>query len=84
MSDLQIWHGNMCVAQAEMYALNGVDEAEQVSVTDADTESDHSSGLLWVITIGVVLAAGFLLLRYRNRFKAKKKTKRTHQRRRNG
>lgn len=84
VSDLQIWHGNMCVAQAEMYALNGVDEAEQVSVTDADAESDHSSGLLWVITIGVVLTAGFLLIRYRNRFKAKRKTKRTHQRRRNG
>lgn len=82
ISDLQIWHGNMCVAQAEMYALNTVRQAERLTSQDVAEGDNHSSAWLLIITIGVGIVALFLLLRYYKFHRGKKKTKRTSQRRR--
>ena len=83
ISDLQIWHGNMCVAQAAMYAFNSVHEAEAATEMETDERSGGSSLLYWLILIVGVVLVIFLLLRYQKLFRIKKKTKRSPERRRN-
>lgn len=83
ISDLQIWHGNMCVAQAAMHAFNSVHEAEAATEMETDERSGGSSLLDWLIPIVGVVLVVFLLLRYRKVFRIKKKTKRSPERRRN-
>lgn len=87
VADLQIWHGNMCVAQAEMFALNGVQKAAEEISQDITDDADPSSGLIWFAVIAVIVIICFLVLRYSRknykRRKAKEKRKHSHDRRRN-
>lgn len=81
ISDLQIWHGNMCVAQAAMYALNSVREVELIQEIESDKNSNNSSVLIWLIPIVAVVIVVFLFC-YRKLFNNKKITKRNSERRR--
>jgi len=87
VADLQIWHGNMCVAETEMYALNGVREKQEEMDADVGNTADKPSIFLWFGIITVVVVTPLLLLRYAGRSRAKmkhrKREKRNTNRRRN-
>lgn len=61
VGDVSIWNGSMCVAQAELYAMNTVEAADVVS---GDTDSDGNA-ILWILLIIVVVAVlAFVGVRY--------------------
>lgn len=64
VSSVQVWHGNMCVAEADLYALNSVESTDSVKITQ-DTEVDNGKWVtvLWIIlgTIGVVAVIPVLI-----------------------
>lgn len=60
VTDVEIWHGNMCVAQTELFALNSVRQAVQASEMDTEKRSDQGGMLaLWIVlaVIGIILIA---------------------------
>jgi len=87
VSDLQIWHGSMCVAQAEMYALNDVRAAEQVQQQTAEKESNGAHWSIWLLLGVALVAAGIFAVRYSGKlriiFRRKKNRRHSRDRRRN-
>lgn len=61
VSNVEIWHGNMCVAQAELFAMNSVNATTQKPDEDTKRENDQSGlVVLWIVlaivgTIAVII-----------------------------
>lgn len=76
ISDLRIWHGNMCVAQAELYALHDVKAADHITQLTFVNESEERNWALWLIIGAAVLGGCFLIFRYGRRRKMSVRGKR--------
>lgn len=62
VSSVQVWHGNMCVAEADLYAMNSVGLADSVKVVEAvEKNNGFWLTLLWIVLITVGGAAVILL-----------------------
>lgn len=84
MSKVEVWYGNICIAQADLYALNDVDVNYQQII-----EKDEKGLPVWAIILIILLAlvaAGFAILYcmriYNMRRKKGKKKRRAGGRRR--
>lgn len=86
VSDLQIWHGTMCVAQTELYALNAVKVKQQNNQQNVVEESS-GGWVIWLLVGIVVVAAVILAVRYsvriRSIFRRRKNRRHSRDRRRN-
>jgi D-alanyl-D-alanine carboxypeptidase (penicillin-binding protein 5/6) len=51
ISSVEIWYGNMCVAQAELYAMNSVNHKDTL-ITAEDSQGDQG---VWKIAIWIVV-----------------------------
>ena len=82
ISDLQIWHGNMCVAQVEMYALNDVRQSAPKFQVDESDQSDSSGIFVWIMVGIALVVIAVLLIRYSGKIRLafKRKAKRAHNR----
>ena len=87
VSDLQIWHGSMCVAQTEMYALNGVRVAEQASQQVNEDDTDGAAWIFWLLLIVFVVVVVVIFVRYsgkiRSYFRKRRNRRHSRDRRRN-
>ncbi len=62
VSTLQIWSGNVCIAQTELYAMNNVKQAGALS-TQPDTHRGAFSGLLVVLyVVGAVVIFALIVI----------------------
>lgn len=70
VSDVQIWHGGMCVAQAELFAMNALHASENDSAENAAKAKISIPGAIWIV-IGIVLciALVYLMVRFSGRIK---------------
>jgi len=87
MSKVEIWHGNVCIGQADLYALNDVSvNYQQIIQKDKSRLSIWIILLIVVIAIVIVAAAALYVIRLRNIRRNTKtrarKQKRTHRHRR--
>lgn len=66
LSTVQIWHGNVCVAQTELYAMNSVGMSNSVQlVEDSDNKQGGFSIAIWILLgIGVAAALLYVLIRF--------------------
>lgn len=63
ISSVQVWHGNMCVAEADLYAMNAVGLVDSVKVvTDAQKNSGSWLTTLWISLVIIGGAAIIVLL----------------------
>lgn len=87
LSHVQIWYGNVCVGQADLFAMNTVNTiyADQ-RPADTDNTADYLSIILVVVLILVAIAAlillGIFLVRRVRRASAKKRSRRYRRNRR--
>jgi D-alanyl-D-alanine carboxypeptidase (penicillin-binding protein 5/6) len=89
VSNLQIWYGSMCIAEAQLYAMNDV-QSEEMNHTEkvGDSLPIIPVALLIVIGIVVLIAIMYLLLRFGNKIQLfainirKKHYRRSHKRER--
>lgn len=87
VTDVEIWHGNMCVAQTELFAMNSVRQAVQASAADAENEHDQDGMLvLWivlaVIGVFVFVVVGLRTARWIHMLVLKRRSKRYRRNRR--
>lgn len=70
ISDVQIWHGNMCVAQAPLYAMNTL-RADDNSQTNVSEVTNDGAPTALKIVIGIVVCAVlvYLAVRFSDNFK---------------
>lgn len=54
LSDVQVWYGGLCVAQAELYAMNSVHPLG--TNVNAEVNDGMSSGWIWVIVVVIIVA----------------------------
>lgn len=87
LSNVTIWHGNTCVAQADLYAMNSVRSVSASQQLNTTAETDGQWGVVFWIVFGAV--AGILIivavLRFARKIKilaAKKRSKRYRRSRR--
>ena len=65
ISSVQVWYGNMCVAEADLYAMNAVDLAGTVKIAaDAQGKGEKWLTVLW-IGLGVACSAACILVLFR-------------------
>ena len=57
VSSVQVWHGNVCVAQTDLFAMNNVSMAGSIHSVEQDRENALSVGVVGWIFFGAVLAA---------------------------
>ena len=62
VSSVDIWHNNVCIAQAQLYAMNEVRVQEEITNKPAAQELKESGGNGWVIllVVSVLFAVVFL------------------------
>ena len=61
VSDVQVWIDNVCVAQTELFALNGVQTASAKSPGSQETETDQGGTVLTaIIVLAIVLIVVFV------------------------
>lgn len=76
VSSVEVWYGNLCIAQADLYAMNSVREAKSV-VVFKDTGGFPWWGVLLIILgVGVAAFLYLVLVRFANKSKAMAKKKR--------
>ncbi len=70
VSDVQIWHGGKCVAQAQLFAMNELRTAEHDSTGGRINGNISIPGALWIV-LCIVLAVAFvyLMIRFSGRIK---------------
>ena len=59
ITSVQIWYGNVCVASAEMIAMNGSVPEHTASLTESDDTGSSSTSILDIVLIVVALIIGF-------------------------
>ena len=62
VSTLQIWYGNVCVAQNDLYAMNSVKHVN--SVVDDNGKTQNSVGAVKVILIILGVFAGLVVVMF--------------------
>ncbi len=60
-SVVEVWHGNVCVAQADLYALNGVQAKAAIPNSIANINRSSGGFRTVMIIIGVAFAAAIIL-----------------------
>lgn len=60
-SSVQVWYGNICVAQADLYAMNRV-ELQQLNPGNANDNKNDTSILNAVLRIGAIVVGILLIL----------------------
>ena len=70
VSDVQIWHGGMCVAQAQLFAMNDLRAKEQDTEDGVNSAKAAIPGALWIV-FGIVLgiAIAYLMIRFSGKIK---------------
>lgn len=86
LSNVTVWHGNMCIAQVELYALNAVSSLRAQQEYIAPEKVNVWPVVLWVavgIAVGVVVVfAGLRFVRILRRLAADKRSRRYRRSRR--
>lgn len=87
ISQVEVWSGTVCVAKADLYALNSVRAAQPVEMKDPDGSGLSKIGNTLFVILGVVFSAVILLfiilcIIRGARIKAAKKRSRRHSRNR--
>jgi len=83
VSTLQIWCGNICIAQSDLYAMSSVLPAGQVFTTE-ETPVEKGNALRIILSIvGLVLAAALICVIVRSLVHANRLAKKRRQSRRN-
>lgn len=59
-SSVQVWYGNICVAQADLYAMNRV-EVQQLNSTNTNNKKD-ANVLKSILRIGAIVIGAFLVI----------------------
>ena len=70
VSSVEVWYGNLCVAQADLYAMNSVREAKGVVVVRDNRGFPWWGVLLIIIVVAALVFFGLLAARFANRAKA--------------
>jgi len=84
VSFLEVWYGDICVAQADLYALNSVGLQQDQAQADQNSSDPGSLGTVFVV-IGIIIAiAAFvvLLLRFSGKIRVAAMKKRNRRYRR--
>lgn len=55
VSSVEVWYGNMCVAQAELFAMNSVKENNTLHTTDASSGNNGGWGVAAWIIVSILL-----------------------------
>ena len=61
ISNVEIWNGSVCVAQADLYAMNGV-AVKQLSAEDTNGKKDTAVVPVILLVIAGVVGAAFIVL----------------------
>ena len=71
VSNVQIWHGTVCVAQAQLYAMNTLYPAGHDKTADQISEKQPIPTAVWII-LGIVIGVTvvYLLMRFSRRIKS--------------
>lgn len=71
LSTVEVWHAGMCIATAELYAMNAVPVKTQLLQTEPskDTSSGGVKALVVILVILTVLVLAFLLHKFWGRIK---------------
>lgn len=85
LSTVEIWHAGMCLATAELYALNSVPVKTQLLQQESDsaTRSGGVNILITIIVIISVLVLVFLVVKFSNKIKILITLQKNRKRRRN-
>lgn len=72
ISSVQIWYGSMCVAEAELHALNSVKNVYSAEFEASQQETESGISSVWVVIFIIisVIAVLFVLLRFSGKIKA--------------
>ncbi len=63
VSVVQIWYDNMCVVQADLYAMNSVNTVNSLQLDENGGKNSFKTGtVLFVVLIVVIVAAGFVVV----------------------
>lgn len=80
IGDVLVWNGNMCVAQAELYALNRV-EAADITTDQDDDKAGKTKILGVVIVVAIVAILVYCAMRFSRQIKLQiRRIKRKHHR----
>lgn len=66
VSDLQVWNGNICVAQADLYAMNAVGQANELLVSEGSDQKGNIVQTVLIVTISVVAVVLVVLFSVRS------------------
>lgn len=70
VSDAQIWHGNMCVAEVPLYAMNELRYADMGAEDNTADQNKGIPGVIWVILFLVLaVLVVFFLIRFSGKIK---------------
>lgn len=76
ISSVEVWYGNLCVAQADLYAMNAVREAKRVVVSADNGGISWWGVLLIIIGIAALVFIGLVAVRFVGRAKVMAKKRR--------
>lgn len=76
ISSVEVWYGNLCVAQADLYAMNSVRQAKSVVVSVDNGGVSWWVVLLIIIGVAALVFVGLVAVRFANRAKAMAKRRR--------
>lgn len=76
ISSVEVWYENLCVAKADLYALNSVREAGSFAIIDNDGGFPWWGVLLIIMGLGILVFLTLVGLRFRNKAKVLAKRKR--------
>lgn len=83
ISTLQIWSGNTCIAQSDLYAMCSVQPAGQVFTKDHEQKRDVNVLQIILYILGVCFAVGFLFVIVKSVPRATQLARKRRQSRRN-
>lgn len=61
LSKVEVWHGNTCVASADLYAMNSVKSVSQMQAHDENEDNDNAAKTILVV-IGFTIGGVVLLV----------------------
>lgn len=72
ISSVQIWYGSLCIAEAQLYALNSVNHVNSLSVTieQQNTASEIPVAIIIILAIIGIIVVAIILLRSSHKIKA--------------
>ncbi len=82
ISSVEVWYGNLCVAQADLYAMNSVREAETIVVDRNRGGFPWWGVLLILLAMAMVVLAGPVVMRFKAMARRKRDRRYARNRRR--